>query len=142
MDKDLPNATQIFDPPSPDFNIIKASIYCENQAQIMDMAYVLERELSAWFTFLPSGSHWIDVTPRHVSKATGVEQLLRYYGIDRSEVLAFGDSMNDYALLRYVGQAYVMDNARYAVKQVATRVIGSNREHAVQKAMAELLESL
>ena len=142
IDKDLPNATQIFDPPSPDFNIIKASIYCENQAQIMDMAYVLERELSAWFTFLPSGSHWIDVTPRHVSKATGVEQLLRYYGIDRSEVLAFGDSMNDYALLRYVGQAYVMDNARYAVKQVATRVIGSNREHAVQKAMAELLESL
>lgn len=142
LDKDLPNATQIFDPPSPDFGIIKASIYCENQAQIMDMAYVLERELSQWFTFLPSGSHWIDVTPRHVSKATGLEQLLRYYGIGREEVLAFGDSMNDYALLRYAGQAYVMDNARYAVKQVATRVIGSNREHAVQKAMAELLESL
>jgi Cof subfamily protein (haloacid dehalogenase superfamily) len=142
LDKDLPNATQIYDPPSPDFNIIKASVYCDDINQCVDMAYVLERELSKWFNFLPSGSHWIDVTPRHVSKATGVAQLLRYYGIGPENVLAFGDSMNDYALLRYAGQAYVMDNARDALKQVATKVIGPNSEHAVQKCMAELLESL
>ena len=108
----------------------------------MDMAYVLERELSEWFTFLPSGSSWIDVTPRHVSKATGLEQVMRYWGIEPDEVMAFGDSMNDYAMLRYVGHPCVMENARYAVKQVAQRVIGTNAEHAVQATMRELLESL
>ena len=142
LDKDLPDARQIFDPPSPDFSIIKASVYCDNASQVMDMAYVLERELSNWFTFLPSGSCWIDVTPRHVSKATGLAQVLRYRGLEPDEVLAFGDSMNDYAMLRYVGHPCVMDNARYAVKQIAQRVVGTNREHGVQRVMRELLNEL
>ena len=82
------------------------------------------------------------MVPRHVNKATGLEQVMRYWGIQRDEVVAFGDSMNDYAMLRYVGHPYVMANARYAVKQVAQRVIGSNAEHAVQIAMREILEGL
>ena len=142
LDKDLPNAERIYDPPSPDVSIIKAAVCCELPEQLMDMAYVLERELSEWFTFLPSGSRWIDVVPRHVNKATGLEQVLRYWGIDRSEVVAFGDSMNDYAMLRYVGHPYVMENARYAVRQIGQRVIGRNTEHAVQATMREILQSL
>lgn len=142
LDKDLPPHSLVFDPPSPDVSIVKAAVCCDRPDQIMDMAYVLERELSDVFTFLPSGSRWIDVTPRHVSKATGLAQVLRYYGIDRSEVVAFGDSMNDYAMLRYVGHAYVMENARYGVKQIAQKVIGSNREHAVQAQMRQILEEL
>lgn len=142
LDKDLPNAERLFDPPSPDVSIIKAALCCEYPDQLMDMAYVLERELSEFFTFLPSGSRWIDVVPRHVNKATGLEQVMRYWGIGPDEVVAFGDSMNDYAMLRYVGHPYVMANARYAVKQVAQRVIGSNAEHAVQIAMREILEGL
>lgn len=142
LDKDLPDAQCVFDPPSPDVSIIKAAVCCDRPEQIMDMAYVLERELSDWFTFLPSGSHWIDVTPRHVSKATGLEQVMRYWGIAPDEVVAFGDSMNDYAMLRFVGHPYVMGNARYAVKQVAQRVIGTNAEHAVQNELRKILEEL
>ncbi len=142
LDKDLPNAERVFDPPSPDVSIIKAAVCCELPDQLMDMAYVLERELSEWFTFLPSGSRWIDVVPRHVNKATGLEQVMRYWGIEPAEVMAFGDSMNDYAMLRYVGHPCVMDNARYAVKQVAQRVIGGNAEHAVQATMRELLDRM
>ena len=142
LDKDLPDAERVYDPPSPDVSIIKASVCCDRPEQIMDMAYVLERELSEWFTFLPSGSRWIDVTPRHVSKATGLSQVLRYWGIEPEETLAFGDSMNDYAMLRYVGHPIVMESARYAVKQVAQRVVGTNAQHSVQAAMRELLEEL
>ncbi len=142
LDKDLVNAIRSDDPPSPDVSIIKAAVCCDRPEQIMDMAYVLERELSEWFTFLPSGSRWIDVVPRHVNKATGLEQIMRYYGIGRDEVVAFGDSMNDYAMLRFVGHPYVMQNARYAVQQVAQRVIGPNTEHAVQAEMRKILEGL
>ena len=142
LDKDLPNAERLFDPPSPDVSIIKAALCCEYPDQLMDMAYVLERELSEFFTFLPSGSRWIDVVPRHVNKATGLEQVMRYWGIGPDEVVAFGDSMNDYAMLRYVGHPYVMENARYAVRQIGQRVIGRNSDHAVQRVMREILEEL
>ena len=142
LDKDLPNAERVFDPPSPDVSIIKAALCCEYPDQLMDMAYVLERELSEWFTFLPSGSRWIDVVPRHVNKATGLEEVMRYWGFVRAEVVAIGDSMNDYAMLRYVGHPYVMENARYAVRQIGQRVIGRNSDHAVQRVMREILEGL
>lgn len=108
----------------------------------MDMVYILERELGDRFSFMPSGSTWIDVTPSQVSKATGLEQVMRYWGIDPQEVVAFGDSMNDYAMLRFVGHPYVMGNARPALKQIACRVVGTNEEHAVQREMRRLLEDL
>ena len=142
LDKDLPNAERLFDPPSPDVSIIKAALCCEYPDQLMDMAYVLERELSEFFTFLPSGARWIDVVPRHVNKAPGHEQVMRYWGIGPDEAVAFGDSMNDYAMLRYVGHPYVMENARYAVRQIGQRVIGRNSDHAVQRVMREILEEL
>lgn len=50
--------------------------------------------------------------------------------------------MNDYAMLRYAGTAVVMENARYALKQIASRVIGSNTTQAVQAEMKKMLESL
>ena len=77
-----------------------------------------------------------------MNKATGLEQVMRYWGIGPDEAVAFGDSMNDYAMLRYVGHPYVMENARYAVRQIGQRVIGRNSDHAVQRAMREILEEL
>ena len=50
--------------------------------------------------------------------------------------------MNDYAMLRYAGTAVVMENARYALKQIASHVIGSNTTQAVQAEMKKMLESL
>ena len=44
LDKDLPNAERIFDPPSPDVSIIKAAICYDRTHEIMDMVYVLERD--------------------------------------------------------------------------------------------------
>lgn len=142
LDKDLGTATRVYDPPSPEVNIIKAAVCCDRPELITEMAYVLERELGDWFTFLPSGSRWIDVTPAHLSKATGLAQVMRYFGVERDEVMAFGDSMNDYQMLRFVGHPVVVENARYSLKQVAERVIGPNTAHSVQAALRELLESL
>ena len=133
---------RVFDPPSPDVSIIKAAVCCDTRVKSMDMAMILERELGERFSFMPSGDTWIDVVPRGVNKATGLEQIRQYYGFKRDEILAFGDSMNDYAMLRYAGTAVVMENARYALKQIASRVIGSNTTQAVQAEMRKMLESL
>lgn len=101
LDKDLPNAERVFDPPSPDVSIIKAAICCDSRARSMDMAMILEREMGDRLSFMPSGETWIDVVPRGVNKATGLEQIRRYYGISRDEIAVFGDSMNE------IGRAHV-----------------------------------
>lgn len=139
-DKDLPNIERIWYLPTPDVNIIKASIYCDD-GHVMDYAYALSRELGDDFVFAPSGRRWIDVMQRGVTKATGVRQVLAAHGIAAGEMMAFGDSMNDYEILRMAGASVAMGNARPAIKQIASRVIGTNAEHAVQRELERLLEA-
>lgn len=141
VDKDLPNVERIYELPSPQVSIIKASIFCDD-GNVMDNAYVLQRELGGLFTFAPSGSSYIDAMQPGISKASGIAQVMEYHGIDASEVMAFGDAMNDYEIIRFVGTGYAMANGRPALRAVADRVIGSNIEHAVQSEMRRVLESL
>lgn len=141
VDKDLPNVERIYELPSPQVSIIKASIFCDD-GNVMDNAYVLQRELGGLFTFAPSGSSYIDAMQPGISKASGIAQVMEYHGIDASEVMAFGDAMNDYEIIRFVGTGCAMTNGRPALRAVADRVIGSNVEHAVQSEMRRVLESL
>ena len=141
VDKDLPNVERIYELPSPQVSIIKASIFCDD-GNVMDSAYVLQRELGGLFTFAPSGSSYIDAMQPGISKASGIAQVMEYHGIDASEVMAFGDAMNDYEIIRFVGTGCAMANGRPALRAVADRVIGSNIEHAVQSEMRRVLESL
>ena len=141
VDKDLPNVERIYELPSPQVSIIKASIFCDD-GNVMDNAYVLQRELGGLFTFAPSGSSYIDAMQPGISKASGIAQVMEYHGIDVSEVMAFGDAMNDYEIIRFVGTGCAMANGRPALRAVADRVIGSNIEHAVQSEMRRVLESL
>jgi len=141
VDKDLPNVERIYELPSPQVSIIKASIFCDD-GNVMDNAYVLQRELGGLFTFAPSGSSYIDAMQPGISKASGIAQVMEHHGIDASEVMAFGDAMNDYEIIRFVGTGCAMANGRPALRAVADRVIGSNVEHAVQSEMRRVLESL
>lgn len=141
VDKDLPNVERIYELPSPQVSIIKASIFCDD-GNVMDNAYVLQRELGGLFTFAPSGSSYIDAMQPGISKASGIAQVMEYHGIDASEVMAFGDAMNDYEIIRFVGTGCAMANGRPALRAVADRVIGSNVERAVQSEMRCVLESL
>ena len=90
--------------------------------------------------FAPSGRRWIDAMQVGVSKATGILQVMAHHGVEPADVMAFGDAMNDYEILRMVGHSRAMGNGRYAVKQIAKRVIGTNAEHAVQAEMRRVLE--
>lgn len=140
IDKNLPNPVRVHEVPSPEINILKASVYCDEG--VMDMAYALTRELDDDFVFAPSGNKWIDVMQRGVNKATGIEQVMAAHDIQPSELMAFGDSMNDYEILRMAGTSIAMGNARSAIKQIATKAIGTNAEHGVQTELRKVLDSL
>ena len=112
-------------------------MYCDDEP--MDLAYILTRELDDDFVFAPSGRKWIDVMQRGVTKATGIRQVLDAHGIRADEMMAFGDSMNDYEILRMAGISMAMGNARPAIKQIATKVIGTNADYAVQHELLRLL---
>jgi len=67
---------------------------------------------------------WLDLGIKGVTKATGLQRLCQRLGIDRSEVLAIGDAMNDVEMLEWAGYAVAMGSARPAIQALADFVTG------------------
>lgn len=60
-----------------------------------------------------------DVIYREASKAEGIKALMKHYGLEREDVIAFGDSMNDIEMIQFAGTGVAMGNAIPALKEVA-----------------------
>ena len=70
----------------------------------------LLRQASAWVTVIDSGKS-VEFIPKGFSKATGIAYILEKLGINREDTVAFGDSMNDYEMLSFVGHGIAMGNS-------------------------------
>ena len=89
----------------------------------------MERELGKKFPALNvvrSAPYLLEIMDKSVSKATGIEVLLKHYGYTVDEAIAFGDNYNDTEMLSYIPQSVVMANAPEAVKKLAAAVTDSN----------------
>lgn len=63
------------------------------------------------FNFVIHGDILLEMIPIQFSKAVGIERLINYLGIDRDNTYAFGDSMNDFEMLKYVNYGVAMGNS-------------------------------
>ena len=118
-------------------------------------AFGVEPELRAWYEaiedlhpgrFLPNlvpaglGNAWyLELTPRDVSKWTGLCALARLLDLPESSICAVGDQTNDLPMLREAGMAVAMGNAVDAVKQAAHWVTASCEEDGLVAVVDRLL---
>ena len=63
-----------------------------------------------------------EIIPRSVDKGRGIELVCRRLGADLADTVAFGDSMNDAAMLRRAGTGVAMGNACEELKALADKV--------------------
>lgn len=89
----------------------------------------MERELGKIFPTLNvvrSAPYLLEIMDRSVSKATGIEVLLKHYGYTVEEAVAFGDNYNDIEMLELIPQSVAMANAPEPIKKLAAAVTDSN----------------
>lgn len=84
------------------------------------------------------GFGYLDVVQPGVSKATGIRALMDAFGIDASEVMAFGDAGNDAEMLRLAGVGVAMGNASDELKSIADLVCDPCEEQGVLKVLEEV----
>ncbi|OZM82345.1 HAD family hydrolase [Pseudonocardia sp. MH-G8] len=70
----------------------------------------------------------VEISPPGVTKATGLAEVARRYGVEAPDVIAFGDMPNDLEMLRWVGHGVAMGNAHPALLEVADEVTAGNGE--------------
>lgn len=86
---------------------------------------------------LTRSSHYsADLISKGMSKLKGIHRVAAEFGLDISEVMAFGDSDNDIEMLSGVGLGVAMGNAEADVKQIADYTTASNNDDGISKALS------
>jgi hypothetical protein len=83
---------------------------------------------------------YLEITHPLASKHLAIRHVHESLGIDRSEVIAIGDSFNDFEMLKYAGLGVAMGNAHADVQAVADRVTLSNDQEGVRVILEELFD--
>lgn len=82
---------------------------------------------------------YAEIVPKGCSKSSGIQKILKELDLPREQSMAFGDSMNDYDMLQYVGIGVAMGNAEDAVKAIADRVTAPYTHGGVAQVLKEFL---
>lgn len=79
---------------------------------------------------------YIEILNPGVNKGAGLKTVAEYYGIDRSDIIAVGDSEIDLSMLEFAGLSVAVANAEPLVIEIADAVFPSNEDAGV----ADLIE--
>ncbi|WP_342372851.1 HAD family hydrolase [Propioniciclava soli] len=86
-----------------------------------------------------SGAPFLEVAREGVTKASGLASVCTHLGIDASEVMVFGDNVNDVEMLRWAGVGVAMGNATPEALAAADRVTLTNDADGVAQVIEGLL---
>jgi Cof subfamily protein (haloacid dehalogenase superfamily) len=86
-----------------------------------------------------TGKSCAEITPRGVTKATGLQALANETGIAANEIIAIGDSENDVDMIRFAGLGIAMGNSSAALLNSAAHVTGSNDADGIADAIQRFL---
>ncbi len=105
------------------------------------MCFIDEKQEAQMMALLPHclSARWhpsfTDLSPKGGSKQKGIDEFLKYYHLDLSETMAFGDGGNDIPMLKHVALSVAMGNASFEVKAIADYVTTDIHEDGIIHAL-------
>lgn len=116
-------------------DVVKVAVYTPDNAEAL-VAPVVKKAAPGMNTVI-SGAHWVDVMDPSADKGVALLALAEALGVEKTNTVAFGDYLNDYALLKAAGTAYAMDNAHPKLKAIADHIAPSNTDYGVITVLRE-----
>lgn len=87
------------------------------------------------YEFVKSMDFFLEILNKKATKGNALKDLAEQLGIQREEVMAIGDNMNDMTMIEYAGVGVAMGNAVPELKAIADQVTKTNAEHGVAYAV-------
>lgn len=79
-----------------------------------------------------------DIIPEFGGKSAGIQAVMKYYGLKKEELVAFGDGENDIEMFDTVGTSIAMKNASEIVKEKATLVCDDVDQRGIVSGIEQL----
>ncbi|MGM9904006.1 HAD superfamily hydrolase [Enterococcus sp. 10A9_DIV0425] len=112
----------------PSLSYLKLALTDKNEEKLHHIQQELKKDgIDSVF----SDPHFLEITPKNITKAHSLLFLTEHLGITADDVMAFGDQENDIAMLNCSGLSVAMGNAQERVKTLADQVTKTNDEAGV-----------
>lgn len=99
--------------------------------------YPIFKRFEKHYQVLVSGVEWVDLINKGVNKGTAVEMIGDLYNSSFEHRMAFGDYLNDLALLKACKYSFSVANAHETLKKAAYKICPSNDDDGVAKTLIE-----
>lgn len=130
---DLPNPQSLSPDHALDMDVMQVIAFFDEKEEPFIMDEVLAGcGAQRWHPF------FADCIRKGVNKATGIDDVIRYYGFDISETMAFGDGGNDKTMLAHAGWGVAMGNASDEVKACARYVTDSVDDNGIANVLSHI----
>lgn len=96
---------------------------CEDQKTALKAAAEAEKEFGGLFEYFVNGEH-INICSKGISKASGIREILKYYGLPESAAAPVGDDYNDLRMITELN-GWAVSSGRPAVVAQANNVCDS-----------------
>ena len=96
---------------------------------------ILSKRYDGLLEIYKSAPYFLELMPFGVSKGSMLPLLLDHLGINRDELMAFGDNYNDLTMIGYAGMGVAMGNGEAEVKKIANFVCPSNDEDGIAETL-------
>lgn len=122
-----------------DITADKFTIYFPKQDSQKNYQTIYAPQFGADYSVVVSGPEWIDIMNQGIDKGSAMQILAEKLGISLSDIMAFGDTHNDVAMLKAVGHSYLMANGNPEIAQYAKYTAPANDEFGVVQIINKVL---
>lgn len=123
---------------SPD-RIYNKMVSATDEGYLDEKIALLPDALNEKFEIMKSRKVLLEILPKGVSKAAGLEILGEHLGISRSEMMSFGDEENDLSMIEWCGVGVAMANSSQVILDAADFISRSNQDDGVAYAIEQLI---
>jgi len=122
-------------PSAVDFEPCKCMLVSDDCESLSGLEAHWKKKLDGVLDVFSSETYFLEVVPAGINKGDTLAFLMDKLGVNREEVIAFGDGACDIPMLQLAGTGIAMGNAQDSVKSCADYITMSNAEDGIAVAL-------
>ncbi len=112
-----------------------------NDIDVLDVAHMSKKIIKSGTEEVLVEYCYTEITNKNVNKWTALEYIMKEKNIDRNEVVAIGDNINDKEMIEEAGLGVAMGNSTPVIKEVANVEVGTNNEEGVRETFQKYINA-
>lgn len=121
------------------FNSIMKRLKLIDGIDVLETEYMSRKKIKSGTEDVNIQYYYTEVTNKNVNKWSAIEFLLNKLNINKEEVVAIGDNMNDIEMIQNAGLGIVMGNSNPKMKEIADEIVSDNNSEGVLEAFNKFI---